>query len=46
MVQLAYINEYAKAYLSLPQKWQITPTDELLALLTNLLGEDQVVMRY
>ncbi|MCL9682484.1 DNA polymerase III subunit alpha [Legionella maioricensis] len=46
IVQLSYMNEYAKAHLSLPQQWHVTPTDELLGLMTNLLGEDQVVMRY
>jgi DNA polymerase-3 subunit alpha len=46
IVQLSYANEYAKAYLSLPQQWHVTPSDELLALMTNLLGEEQAVMRY
>lgn len=45
-VQFSYTNEYAKAQLSLAQQWQVTPSDELLVLLVNLLGEEQVVMRY
>jgi DNA polymerase III subunit alpha len=46
VVQFAYINDYAKAQLSLAQQWHVTPSDELLDLLTNLLGEEEVVMRY
>ncbi len=46
VVQLCYVNEFAKANLSLAQQWHVTPSDELLRLLTNLLGEEQVVMRY
>lgn len=46
VVQLAYINEYARAHLSLAQQWHVTPSDELIGILSNLLGEDQVVMRY
>lgn len=46
VVQLAYANEYAKANLSLPQQWHITPTDQVLGLLKNILGEDKVLMRY
>ena len=46
IVQMSYTNEQAKVHLSLPQQWHVTPTDELLALMTNLLGEEQAVMRY
>ncbi len=46
LVQLAYTNEHAKVHLSLPQQWHVTPSDELLSLLSNLLGDEQVVMRY
>lgn len=46
VVQVAYVNEHAKANLGLPQEWHVTPTDELLGLLANLLGEEHVVMRY
>ncbi|BCA96114.1 DNA-directed DNA polymerase [Legionella antarctica] len=46
IVQLNYMNEHAKAHLSLPQQWHVTPTDQLLSLMTNLLGADQVGMRY
>lgn len=46
VIQLAYINQHAKANLSLAQQWHVTPSDELLNLLKGLLGEDKVVMRY
>ncbi len=46
IVQLSYMNEHAKAHLSLPQQWHVTPTDEFLGLMANLLGEEHVVMRY
>ncbi len=46
VVQFSYTNEYARAQLSLAQQWHVTPTDEVLNLLVNLLGEEQVVMRY
>ncbi|MCE0724206.1 MULTISPECIES: DNA polymerase III subunit alpha [Legionella] len=45
-VQLSYSNEYARAQLSLAQQWQVIPSDELLGLLMNLLGDEQVVMKY
>lgn len=46
VVQFAYVNEHAKAHLTLGQQWHVTPTDELLGALMNLLGENQVEMRY
>lgn len=45
-VQLAYANDFAKAHLNLSQQWFVTPSDELIGLLRNLLGEEKVVMRY
>ncbi len=45
-VQVSYANDHAKAQLSLAQQWQITPSDELINLLINLLGDEQVLMRY
>ncbi|WP_028380178.1 DNA polymerase III subunit alpha [Legionella cherrii] len=45
-VQFSYSNEYARAQLSLAPQWQVIPSDELLGLLTNLLGDEHVVMRY
>ncbi|MFT4059966.1 MAG: DNA polymerase III subunit alpha [Legionella sp.] len=45
-VQFAYTNEYAKAQLSLAAQWFVTPSDELLTMLTNLLGDERVVMKY
>lgn len=45
-VQVSYTNAHAKAQLSLAQQWQVMPSDELLSLLVNILGEERVVMRY
>ncbi|WP_392536857.1 DNA polymerase III subunit alpha [Legionella sp. 227] len=45
-VQFSYSNEYARAQLSLAPEWQVIPSDELLGLLTNLLGDEHVVMQY
>lgn len=45
-VQFSYSNEHAKAQLSLAPQWQVMPSDELLGHLSNLLGEEKVVMRY
>ncbi|CAM2990786.1 DNA polymerase III subunit alpha [Legionella worsleiensis] len=46
VVQFLYTNEFARAYLSLAQKWHVTPSDELIGLLKNTLGEEHVTMRY
>ncbi|HRD70218.1 MAG TPA: DNA polymerase III subunit alpha [Legionella sp.] len=46
VVQLAYMNDYAKASLNLAKQWHVTPCDELLSLLSTILGEEQVAMRY
>jgi DNA polymerase-3 subunit alpha len=46
IVQFSYANDHARAHLSLAQHWHVTPTDELIGLLINVLGEEQVVMRY
>ncbi|WP_115706951.1 DNA polymerase III subunit alpha [Legionella sainthelensi] len=45
-VQFSYSNRYAKAQLSAAPQWNISPSDELLGLLANLLGEDKVIMKY
>ncbi|MDR3501488.1 MAG: DNA polymerase III subunit alpha [Legionella sp.] len=45
-IQFAYTNEHAKAQLSLAKQWYVEPSDELLGLLTNLLGEERAVMKY
>lgn len=45
-VQFVYANEHAKAHLSLAQQWHVTPSDALLGLLVNILGEGRVAMRY
>ena len=46
VVQFSYANSRAKANLSLAKQWHVTPSDELLHLLANLLGEEQALMRY
>lgn len=46
VVQVTYNNGRAKAQLALAQEWHVTPSDELLELLVNLLGEGQAMMRY
>lgn len=46
VVQVAYTNDEAKANLTLGRQWHVTPSDELLRLLKNLLGEDQAQMVY
>ena len=46
VVQFCYVNEFAKANLSLAQQWHVSPSDELLHSLAALLGEEHVVMRY
>ncbi|KTD48304.1 DNA polymerase III subunit alpha [Legionella quateirensis] len=46
VVQFSYTNDHARANLSLAQQWHVTPSDELLGLLVNVLGEEHVVMRY
>ncbi|RUR17203.1 DNA polymerase III subunit alpha [Legionella sp. km535] len=46
VVQFSYTNEHARAHLSLAQKWHVTPSDELIGLLINALGEEHVAMRY
>ncbi len=46
IVQLRYHNDTARVNLALPNKWHVLPSDECLQQLTNLMGEDQVIMRY
>lgn len=45
-VQIIYSNEYAKVRISPAPTWHVNPRDELLALLADLLGEEQVAMQY
>lgn len=45
-VQFSYVNDHAKAQLSLAQQWRVMPSDELLGLLDGLLGEEKAVMKY
>lgn len=45
-VQLVYKNEFAKVHLNVPVQWHVRPDNELIAQLVNLLGDQQVLMRY
>ncbi|KTD82997.1 DNA polymerase III subunit alpha [Legionella waltersii] len=45
-VQVAYHNQVAKAHLNLSSKWFVDPSNELLEVLSNLIGPEQVNMRY
>lgn len=45
-VQFSYANELARANLSLPKTWYVTPCDDLLETLRNLLGQEEALMRY
>jgi DNA polymerase-3 subunit alpha len=46
LLQIVYSNEQAKARLSLDKQWGVTPSDELIHLLSNLLGEGDVLACY
>ncbi|RUR10289.1 DNA polymerase III subunit alpha [Legionella sp. km772] len=45
-VQIIYNNEFAKASLNVAPNWFVMPSDELLELLANLLGDEKVAMQY
>lgn len=45
-LQIQYSNDVAKANLNVSAQWNITPTDELLEQLIDLLGVDSVFMQY
>lgn len=45
-IQILYANEQAKASLNVAPTWHVNPSDKLLELLGNLLGEDKVLMCY
>lgn len=45
-VQVSYKNDFAKAQLNLGAQWFVTPRQELLESLANLIGDEQVTMRY
>ncbi|MBA2710371.1 MAG: DNA polymerase III subunit alpha [Tatlockia sp.] len=46
VVQIHYSNPSAKAALNLAQQWSVSPTDELLDTLYELLGLEKVAMSY
>ncbi|WP_131783282.1 DNA polymerase III subunit alpha [Legionella gresilensis] len=45
-VQIKYCNEKAQGLLSLPQQWWITPSDEVINSLKDLLGIANIVLNY
>ncbi|MBA3536442.1 MAG: DNA polymerase III subunit alpha [Tatlockia sp.] len=46
VVQIHYSNSKANATLNLAQQWRVSPTDDLLATLNDLLGLERVSMSY
>lgn len=46
VVQLEYINEHATACLNLGMQWRVDPSDELLLMLADVLGNKRVSMCY
>ena len=46
VVQIQYSNSNAQAALNLAQQWSVSPTDELLATLYELIGLEKVAMSY
>jgi DNA polymerase-3 subunit alpha len=46
VVQIHYSNSKANATLNLAQQWRVSPTDELLTTLYDLLGLERVSMSY
>ena len=46
VVQIHYSNSAAKATLALSTQWRVSPTDELLMTLGDLLGQDKISMSY
>jgi DNA polymerase-3 subunit alpha len=46
VVQIRYTNPKASAVLNLAPEWRISPTDELLVLLYDLIGQEKVAMDY
>ncbi|RMX19228.1 DNA polymerase III subunit alpha [Legionella jordanis] len=46
VVQVHYFNSTASAILTLGSQWRVSPSDELLAVLTDLLGNDKVKLNY
>ncbi|WP_028388370.1 DNA polymerase III subunit alpha [Legionella fairfieldensis] len=46
VIQLHYSNRKASAILNLASDWRVSPSDELLNALGELLGQEKVVMNY
>ncbi|KTC81343.1 DNA polymerase III subunit alpha [Legionella brunensis] len=46
VVQIRYASQTATAALNLGQQWRVTPTDNLLMILGDLLGEQNVELSY
>ncbi|CDZ78904.1 DNA polymerase III subunit alpha [Legionella massiliensis] len=46
VVQIRYSNSKATAVLSLSPEWRVSPSDELLVLLYDLIGQEKVFMDY
>lgn len=46
VVQIHYSNTTVGAILNLASQWRVSPSDELLLILGDLLGQDQVTMSY
>ncbi|VEG89878.1 DNA polymerase III subunit alpha [Legionella spiritensis] len=46
VVQIRYANQNARATLNLAQEWQVAPSDDLITLLGDLLGEKKVWVSY
>jgi DNA polymerase III subunit alpha len=46
MVQLNYMNDAAKACLNLDKSWSVSPHDSMLQALSEVLGDEQVIMNY
>lgn len=46
VVQIRYTNTSAKAIMTLASQWRVTPSDELLTILADILGERRVELCY
>ncbi len=46
VVQIRYANTSAKAAINLASQWRVTPSDELLGILTEMLDESRVELCY
>lgn len=46
LIQIKYKNLKAQALLNLPLQWRVSPNDELINLLKQILGNDNVMMSY